>query len=201
MNLHIIKHPDPNPKPPRNLLSDGLPRATVTTLDKMDLAECFRDGFHVVICGYIALTHFSHFFEYALHMKQDEQDRRFRAIIDGDEKATLFPPHRVTILPYRYDDAAYQSGHAPSASAKDRFSIEKVEDHIRKALELEHSIVKAGKIVFCFLDLQAGMLRYRNLLEGIMTRDYADSDIDCYMWSYDNTELSPNEPKAEQDAP
>lgn len=196
MTLHIIKHPDPNPKPPRNLLSDGLPRASAAMIDEFDIVDSFHRGFHVVLCGYIALTHLSYFFEYALNIKQCDQDRVLRPLIDGNETKTLFPPDRVTIIPFRYDDAAYLSGDAPSNSAKERFSIEEVESHIRKALEIEHTVVKAGKVVFCFLDLQAGMLRYRNLVESILRHDYADSHIECFMWSYDNTEFSTNEPNA-----
>jgi len=190
MKLHIIKNPHTNPEAKRLLITEGLIRAPFDTIENLNLPEAYEDGCHVVMCGYIALTHLSHFFEEALKMKQPEQDRVLRPILGGGDTVTLFPPNRVTILPYRYDDANYQSGAEPTSAAKDRFSIEEVERHIRSAFEIERSTIKAGKIVFCFLDLHAGMLRYRNLVHSLLGKDYAEKDLECFMWSYDNSEFT-----------
>ena len=195
MKLHVIKHPDPSPVLDGTRLdrvltekfeSSLLPMAQVQEFDAIDAA---KNGFHIVSVAALSLTHYSAVCEFGFGISPEEQERQIRPILEKKETGTFFPKYKLTVLPFRYHTTRIRLGGEYDYTHGAGFSIEEVETHITDAIHAERDVVRAGRVLFDFLDFGNDMLRYRNTLARFLSREYAIHDWDCYFYSFDNSEF------------
>lgn len=195
MKLTIIRNPDP-PKTEqvkKLVLSDKFfdeqTRIPYLKLDEFDLFAAAKNKHHIITIAKIGLTQFSSVCEYVFGLDQYEQEHIITPINTKKETGTIFPKHKLTILPYRYRTTPVMTTGTYDYTGGKGFSIEEVENHIKEAFRAEIDYVKSGKLVFDFRDLGEDMLRYRNLVHGFLTRDFNNYDWDCYTYSFNNYEF------------
>ena len=163
-----------------------LPMAQVQEFDAIDAA---KNGFHIVSVAALSLTHYSAVCEFGFGISPEEQERQIRPILEKKETGTFFPKYKLTVLPFRYHTTRIRLGGEYDYTHGAGFSIEEVETHITDAIHAERDVVRAGRVLFDFLDFGNDMLRYRNTLARFLSREYAIHDWDCYFYSFDNSEF------------
>jgi len=194
MNLTIIRNPSPPKSDYEPLLLEKIIRekekenSPYNTVDDFDLDSAIANGFHIITVAFVALTHFSTICEFKFGINQESQYQLVTPIIEKKETGTLYPLHKLTILPYPYLTTRFGVGGHDYTNGKG-FTIEEIEGHIKDAFKAEIDYVKSGKLFFEFRDLGKDMLRYRNRTYRYLMEDYKDYDWDCYMYSFDNYEF------------
>ena len=196
MKVHLIKNPSPNNPAEKLLLAKDIIKAQndslASMLDKFDIIEAAKSGYHIISVGFIGLTNFSTVCQYGFNLDQYEQDKLITPINSKKETGTVFPKYNLTILPYRYRTTPVMTVGEYDYTNGKGFAIDEVEIHIKDALKAETDYIKSGKLVFDFKDLGKDMLRYRNRLHRYLMQEYKDNDWEVYMYSYDNSEWNEN---------
>jgi hypothetical protein len=106
MKLHLIKHPSPNNPVEKLPLAMDIIKAQndslASMLDKFDIIEAAKSGYHIISDGFIGLTNFSTVYQNGFNLDQYEQNKLITPINSKKETGTVFPKYNLTILPYRY---------------------------------------------------------------------------------------------------
>lgn len=194
MKIHIIKREDPRPAPEKLLLLELLPPLDppLERLVSFDAIGAANNGFHIISVAALSLTHFSAMCEFGFGIPTNQQEMLIQPILRAKETGTLFPKHRLTILPYRYHTTPIMLSPPHDYTHGKGFTIEEVETHIRDAIRAERDHIKAGQLLFDVRDYGDDMLRYRNTIERLLRTECGQYDWSCYMYSFDNSEFTNN---------